>query len=83
MNIKVLGPGCHNCKTLHKATEEAVAALHKEGEVQIEYVQNMDEIQKFPIFATPGLVIDGEVVHQGKPLPNAQRIQELIQSRSH
>lgn len=79
MNIKVLGPGCQNCKTLHRVTQEAVEALSlPEGSVEIEYVDSMEEIQSFPIFATPGLVIDGQVVHQGKPLPSVEKIQELI-----
>lgn len=79
MNIKVLGPGCQNCKNLHKAVQQAVEELSlPDGSVELEYLDKMEDIQAFPIFATPGLVIDGEVAHQGKPLPSVEKIRELI-----
>ncbi len=78
MKIKVLGPGCANCKVLHETTKQALDEMGIEAE--LEYVQDMDQIGKY-IFATPGLVIDEEVVHQGKPLPNRQKIRSWIESR--
>ena len=76
-NIKVLGPGCANCKELLKRTEDAV----KESEVDadIEYLTNMDDIRKY-IMMTPGLVINEKVAHQGKPLPNVEKIKTLIKN---
>ena len=75
MVIKVLGPGCANCKELLKRTE---AAVKKSGvEVNIEYVTDIGAIRKY-IMMTPGLVIDENVVHQGKPLPNVEKIKALI-----
>lgn len=78
MKIKVLGPGCANCKVLHETTKQAIDEMGIEAE--LEYVQDINEIGKY-IFATPGLVIDEEVVHQGKPLPNRQKIRSWIESR--
>ena len=78
MKIKVLGPGCTNCKVLHETTQQALAELGLQAE--LDYVQDMDEIGKY-IFATPGLVIDEEVVHQGKILPNREKIRGWIESR--
>lgn len=78
MKIKVLGPGCANCKVLHETTKQALDEMGIEAE--LEYVQDMDQIGKY-IFATPDLVIDEEVVHQGKPLPNRQKIRSWIESR--
>lgn len=75
MKIKVLGPGCANCKELLKRAEDAVK---KSGvEANIEYVTNIGAIRKY-IMITPGLVIDEKVVHQGKPLPRVEKIEELI-----
>jgi len=76
MNIKVLGPGCANCKKLLETTETAVKESGVDADVV--YVTDMAEIQKY-IMMTPGLVIDEKIAHQGKPLPNVDKIKALIQ----
>lgn len=79
MNIKVLGAGCKNCQLLHHMTEEA---LKQEGlQADLEYITDMQIIPQY-VMTTPGLVIDGVVVHEGKPLPSAERVRELIRSRA-
>jgi len=73
--IKVLGPGCALCKKLLDATREVVES---EGvDADIEYVTDLAEIAKY-VMMTPGLVINGKVAHQGKPLPKPKKIIELI-----
>ena len=75
MNIKVLGPGCVNCKTMLERTKEA---LQKQGlQAEVEYLTDMDSIHKY-VALTPGLVVDEKVVHQGKPLPSVEKIEQLI-----
>ncbi|TYB89329.1 MAG: thioredoxin family protein, partial [Kosmotoga sp.] len=44
----------------------------------VEYVKDISEISKY-IMATPGLVVDEVVVHEGKPLPTASKIKEILQ----
>lgn len=75
MTIKVLGPGCMNCKNLLETTRKAVKEL--DVDAQIEYVTDMKEIVKY-IMSTPGLVIDEQVVHRGKPLPDLDKVKSLI-----
>ncbi|HPQ69458.1 MAG TPA: thioredoxin family protein [bacterium] len=75
MNIKVLGPGCKNCHELLERTQAAVAELGVAADV--EYVTEMARITDF-VMLTPGLVIDEKVVHAGKPLPQVERIKQLI-----
>lgn len=75
ISIKVLGPGCANCKKLLDTTQQAVKELNIDA--HIEYVTNMQDIVKY-IMSTPGLVVDEEVVHQGKPLPDMNKVKELI-----
>ncbi|HWR68497.1 MAG TPA: thioredoxin family protein [Desulfomonilia bacterium] len=75
MTIKVLGPGCMNCKNLLDTTRKAVKEL--DVDAQIEYVTDMKEIVKY-IMSTPGLVIDEQVVHRGKPLPDLDKVKSLI-----
>ncbi|HNR46848.1 MAG TPA: thioredoxin family protein [Anaerolineaceae bacterium] len=64
INIKVLGPGCANCKRVEAAARKVVAELQLEAE--IEKVTDMAEIMKWPILSTPGLVINGQVVASGR-----------------
>ena len=76
LKIKVLGPGCINCKTLLETTRSAVQELGVAADV--EYVTDMNAIRKY-LMMTPGLVINEQVAHQGKPLPNVAKVKELIQ----
>jgi small redox-active disulfide protein 2 len=64
VNIKVLGSGCANCKRLEANARKVVEDLKLEAEV--EKVTNMDEIMKWPIISTPGLVINNKVVSSGR-----------------
>ena len=62
-NVKVLGPGCANCKRAYNLIEEVAKA--KGAEVQLEKVEDIVAIASYGIMATPGVVIDGQVVHMG------------------
>ena len=75
MVIKVLGPGCANCKTLEKRAQEAVASLRVDATV--EKVEDIKQIAMYRILRTPGLVIDETVVSYGR-LPTVEAIKELI-----
>jgi len=75
MKIKVLGPGCANCTTLEKRTNEA---LQLSGvEATVEKVTDFAEIASYGIMSTPGLVIDEQVVVSGR-VPKVQEIQSLL-----
>ncbi|HAL15909.1 MAG TPA: thioredoxin family protein [Anaerolineaceae bacterium] len=64
INIKVLGSGCPNCKRVEAVARKAVETLGLEAEV--EKVTDFDEIMKWPILSTPGLVINNKVVSAGR-----------------
>jgi small redox-active disulfide protein 2 len=61
--IKVLGPGCKRCE----ATADMVRAeAQKLGiAIALEKVSDYAAIAEFGIASTPGIVIDGKVVHAG------------------
>ncbi len=64
LTIKVLGPGCNNCKNVEAVARRAVTALG----VEAEFVKVTDwtEIKKYPILSTPGLVINEKLVSGGR-----------------
>jgi small redox-active disulfide protein 2 len=62
-NIKVLGTGCANCKTTLKLIEEM--AKEKGEEIQLEKVEDIQSIMGYGVMSTPGVVLDGKVVHAG------------------
>ena len=62
-NIKVLGTGCANCRNTLKLVAEV--ALAEGVEVEIEKVEDLPTIMSYGVMSTPGVVIDGKVVHAG------------------
>jgi len=62
-NVKVLGTGCANCKATVKLIEDAARA--KGVAVNLEKVENIADIMAYGVMSTPGVVIDGRVVHAG------------------
>jgi len=62
-NIKVLGTGCANCKATLKLIEEAARA--RGVEIELEKVEDIGQIMSFGVMSTPGVVVDGNVVHAG------------------
>lgn len=64
LTIKVLGPGCANCKNVEAIARKATADLAIEAEV-IKVTDHAD-IQAYKIISTPGLVINEKVVCAGR-----------------
>jgi small redox-active disulfide protein 2 len=62
--IKVLGPGCENCQKVNEVAHQAVANFGMEA--QFEKITSYDEIHKYPILSTPGLVINEKLVCAGR-----------------
>jgi small redox-active disulfide protein 2 len=58
-----LGTGCANCKATLKLIDEAAKTLGVE--VELEKVEDMADIVGYGVMSTPGVVVDGSVVHAG------------------
>ena len=63
MDIKVLGTGCANCKSTIALIEQAAKA--KGVSVTLSKVEELRDIMGYGVMSTPGVVIDGKVVHAG------------------
>lgn len=64
VTVKILGPGCANCKKLESVAREAVAALGMAAEVS--KVTDYAEIMAHSVLATPALVVNGKAVCVGR-----------------
>jgi len=73
--VKVLGTGCANCKTTMRLIEEV--AREKGIPVNIVKVEDIAEIMSHGVMSTPGVVVDGKVVHAGG-VPSRERIAEWL-----
>lgn len=62
-DIKVLGMGCAKCKTTIALIETAAQA--KRVAIHLEKVQDPAAIISYGAMSTPGVVIDGKLVHAG------------------
>lgn len=72
-NVKVLGTGCANCRNT-VALIEAVAKEHG-AEITLEKVEDLPAIMSYGVMSTPGVVIDGKVVHAGG-VPGRNKVEE-------
>jgi small redox-active disulfide protein 2 len=75
LTIKVLGPGCDNCKKLAYVAERAKTHLGLEAEII--KVTDYAEIMKYPILSTPGLVINEKLVASGR-IPSEAEITTFL-----
>ena len=72
MEIKVLGTGCANCKATLALIEQI--AKSKGVSVQLEKVEELRDIMSYGVMSTPGVVINGKVVHAGG-VPNRRKVE--------
>lgn len=71
MEVKVLGSGCANCRNT-VALVESVAA-ERGVAIRLVKVEDMRDIAALGVMSTPGVVIDGRVVHAGG-VPSRQKV---------
>jgi small redox-active disulfide protein 2 len=75
MKIKVLGPGCANCKRVEQIARREVEKLGMTAE--IEKVTDYGQIMAYGVMSTPGLVIDEKVVAYGR-IPTNQEVTDWL-----
>ena len=75
MDIKVLGTGCANCRTTIALIEQVAKA--KGVRITLGKVEQLRDIMGYGVMSTPGVVIDGKVVHAGG-VPGREKIEQWL-----
>jgi small redox-active disulfide protein 2 len=70
-DVKVLGPGCARCQKVEEMVRAEAARLGVA--VTVEKVTDYAAIAGWGVAATPGVVVDGTVVHAGG-LPRSEDV---------
>jgi small redox-active disulfide protein 2 len=73
----VLGSGCANCQKVEQITKKVVTTLSVDATFQ--KVTEMQDIMKYPILATPGLVINEKLVCAGR-IPSEAEVTTWVTS---
>ena len=75
MDIKVLGSGCANCRNTIALISEIAAA--KGVAITLEKVEELRDIMGYGVMTTPGVVINGKVVHAGG-VPSRDKVAQWL-----
>ncbi|PTW59713.1 small redox-active disulfide protein 2 [Breoghania corrubedonensis] len=70
--VKVYGPGCKRCETTEKMVRDAAEKLGME--IEVEKVSDPKSIAMAGVMSTPGIAVDGKLVHAGG-LPDAGKLE--------
>jgi len=73
--VKVLGTGCANCRALETTVREVVGEMGLD--CQVEKVEDMAEIMRYGVMATPALVVEDRVVASGH-VPSRAEVTSML-----
>jgi small redox-active disulfide protein 2 len=74
-NIKVLGTGCRNCQVTYRLIDEVARA--RGVAIELEKVEKIDEIMRLGVLMTPGVIVDGKIVHSGG-VPDRKKVESWL-----
>ena len=75
LQVRVLGPGCMNCRKLEQETMAALVELNLIAD--FEHVRDIQGIAKYGVLGTPALVINGQVKSVGR-IPRREQIKSWL-----
>jgi small redox-active disulfide protein 2 len=64
MEVRILGPGCANCNKLEQLVFNVCAEINMDADIQ--KITDYQEFAKYGVMSTPGLVVNGKLLSQGK-----------------
>ncbi|MFO7808548.1 thioredoxin family protein [Guyparkeria sp.] len=74
--IQILGSGCANCQRTYDLV--ARTAQEQGAEIDIQKVEDIAEILAMGVMSTPGVVVDGAVVHSGS-IPSRSQVASWLE----
>ncbi len=74
-NVKVLGTGCRNCQVTYRLIEEVARA--KGVAIELEKIEQIGDIMRMGVLLTPGVIVDGKIVHSGG-VPDRKKIDSWL-----
>lgn len=74
-DIKVLGTGCANCKSTVALIQQVAQA--KGVAVSLEKIEDLQAIMGYGVMSTPGVVVDGKLVHAGG-IPGRDKVEQWL-----
>lgn len=77
LTIKVLGSGCANCKRVEQIAQRAVRDLGVQADIM--KITDYNEMLQYSVLSTPGLVINEQIVCQGR-VPSPAEVTTWITS---
>jgi len=80
MKIEICGTGCPKCHATIKNVQKAVQELGLEQEAEVTEVKDIMTISSKGVFLTPGVIIDGVKVSEGK-VPGTDEIKKWIEEK--
>ncbi|TSE29586.1 redox-active disulfide protein 2 [Tepidimonas thermarum] len=75
MDVKVLGTGCANCRNTLALIDQVAKA--KGVNITLEKVEDLKDIMRYGVMSTPGVVINGKVVHAGG-VPSREKVEQWL-----
>lgn len=73
--VFVLGPGCAKCKETYKVVERVISENNLD--VKLSKIEDIAEMMKYNIMATPAVVVDGTVKIKGH-VPTADEVKKTL-----
>ncbi|MCI0494439.1 thioredoxin family protein [candidate division KSB1 bacterium] len=76
--IRILGPGCAACETMEKDVRAILTELNNAADV--DHVRDIKKIAEYGMVRTPSLVINEQIVLNGRSLPKSQ-LKKLLEEK--
>lgn len=73
--VLVLGPGCAKCKETYKVVECVISENNLD--IKLSKIEDIAEMMKYNIMATPAVVVDGSVKIKGH-VPSADEVKKVL-----
>lgn len=77
--VKILGTGCPRCQETERLVINALSELQLAADVQ--HVRDPKEIAKHGVLFTPAVIINGQLVSQGK-VPKYEEVKKWLLDRA-